>query len=295
MLASTPAEVAAWLRETAAEFMKGPANDLHMPAGPEPAWGAPFIGFASGDDPLWESYKEHVGEFHWTPAEAFAIAYPDETLSPSELTVMSWILPQTDATRRDHRKERTVPSERWARSRFFGEAHGNGGLRKHMVDALGENGVQAVAPLLMDEWRQIDAGKYLFASTWSERHAAYAAGLGTFGLCDGLITPVGKSMRAGSIIMRLKAPATERPYTHHKEYCLFYSSGGICGACIKRCPAGALSAEGHDKPRCRAYLRDVTRPYVLNTWHFDGYGCGFCQVNVPCEKGIPPKPKGKKA
>jgi epoxyqueuosine reductase QueG len=29
----------------------------------------------------------------------------------------------------------------------------------------------------------------------SERHAAYAAGLGTFGLCDGLITSVGKAVR----------------------------------------------------------------------------------------------------
>ncbi|MDL2210164.1 4Fe-4S ferredoxin [Desulfovibrio sp. OttesenSCG-928-O18] len=292
---STPADTAAWLQQTATEFMKGPANDLHMPTGPEPAWGTPFIGFAAGDDPLWDSYKDHVGEFHWTPSEAFAIAYPDEKFSASELTVMSWILPQTDATRRDHKKEKVVPSERWARSRIFGENHGNRGLRKHMVDVLRENGVQAVAPHLLEEWQQIDAGKYLFASTWSERHAAYAAGLGTFGLCDGLITPVGKSMRTGSIVMRLNVPITERPYTHHKEYCLFYSSGGICGVCIKRCPAGALSEAGHDKPKCRAYVREVTKPHVRNTWNFDGYGCGFCQVNVPCEKGIPPRPKRKEA
>ena len=41
--------------------------------------------------------------------------------------------------------------------------------------------------------------KYGMASCWSERHAAFVSGLGTFGLCDGLITPVGKAMRCGSV------------------------------------------------------------------------------------------------
>jgi hypothetical protein len=36
-----------------------------------------------------------------------------------------------------------------------------------------------------------------YASSWSERHAAHAAGLGTFGLCDGLITAKGKAMQGG--------------------------------------------------------------------------------------------------
>jgi len=36
------------------------------------------------------------------------------------------------------------------------------------------------------------------ASSWSERHAAYAAGLGTFSLNDALITPKGIAHRLGS-------------------------------------------------------------------------------------------------
>ena len=44
--------------------------------------------------------------------------------------------------------------------------------------------------------------KYAYASTWSERHAAYAAGLGTFGLSDGLITAAGQGMgRAVALAM----------------------------------------------------------------------------------------------
>jgi len=38
------------------------------------------------------------------------------------------------------------------------------------------------------------------ASNWSQRHIAYAAGLGTFSLSDGFITPKGIAMRCGSVV-----------------------------------------------------------------------------------------------
>ena len=44
-----------------------------------------------------------------------------------------------------------------------------------------------------------------------QRHAAHAAGLGTFGLCDGLITAKGKAMRAGSVVARIAVAQTPRP------------------------------------------------------------------------------------
>jgi ferredoxin len=280
---ATPAAAARWLTETAAAFMRGPGNDLHMPDGPEPAFDPPFLGFASGADPVWSTFKEHVGPFHWTPAEAFALAYPDEAADAEELSVVSWILPQTEATRRDNRRGKVLPAHRWARARIFGEAV-NMALRAHMVETIRERGIQAAAPSLLPEWSSIG-----LASVWSERHAAYAAGLGTFGLCDGLITRAGKAIRTGALVARLALPVTSRAYTDHREYCLYFNSG-ICGACIKRCPAGALGPEGHDKRACGAYLEDVTRPYVMQTWKFAGYGCGLCQVGVPCERGIPPRP-----
>lgn len=290
MAFSSPSSASLWLTETSVAFMESPANDINLPGRREPAFGLPLVGFAAGDDPIWEGYKEHVGEFHWTPKEAFGLAYPEEAPDASELFVMSWVLPQTEATRNDNRKQKDRPAERWARSRIFGEENVNNGLRTHMLEALHAKGVQAAAPMLLPEWSRMDSEKFVFASKWSERHAAYAAGLGTFGLCDGLITPVGKAMRVGSLVMRLPVSVTERPYTHHQEYCLYFSSG-ICGVCMRRCPVNAISENGHDKVNCKAFLRGVTAPYVEETWHFKGYGCGLCQVGVPCEKGIPPKPK----
>lgn len=58
--------------------------------------------------------------------------------------------------------------------------------------------------------------------TLSERHAAHAAGLGTFGLCDGLITPLGKAMRTGSVVVRAALPAKRSLYQDHRAYCLYY-------------------------------------------------------------------------
>jgi epoxyqueuosine reductase QueG len=55
---------------------------------------------------------------------------------------------------------------------------------------------------------------YGYASSWSERHAAHAAGLGTFGLCDGLITPKGKAMRAGSVVAKIQVEPSIRFYNH---------------------------------------------------------------------------------
>ena len=68
-------------------------------------------------------------------------------MQPHELTVISWVLPQTQATKADNRRETTYPSERWARARIFGEA-ANKGIRERLVEAItdvaaGKNPVDA--------------------------------------------------------------------------------------------------------------------------------------------------------
>jgi len=124
-------------------------------------------------------------------------------------------------------------------------------------------------------------------SNWSERHAAHAAGLCTFGLCGGLITARGKAMRAGSVVAKIEMEPTPRPYADHRAYCLFFAKG-TCGKCIDRCPARAITEAGHDKEKCRHHLVRARR-HVKKTYGFEGYGCGLCQVSVPCEAQIPAK------
>ncbi|MFO7696856.1 MAG: epoxyqueuosine reductase, partial [Anaerolineae bacterium] len=250
----------------------------------EPAWDTPLVGFARGDDPLFVDYKVHVGPEHWTPAEAMALAYPDVAIEPTALAVISWVLPQTAATRADSRAATVYPPERWARSRMFGEEFNNS-LKGQVVQTLREAGYRAISPTLDPGFGTVDSARFVFSSRWSERHIAHACGLGTFGLCDGLITPAGKAMRLGSVVAQLPVEPAARPYTDHHAYCLHYARS-TCGVCIQRCPVGALSAQGHDKRLCKAHL-DSTRPIVRDRYGFDGYACGLCQTGTPCEAGIP--------
>ncbi len=199
--------------------------------------------------------------------------------------MISWILPQTEATKPDNRKETEWPAERWARARIFGEEVNNK-LRRHVVAELNAQGIEAVAGIHSPLWPTQTSETYGYASTWSERHTAYACGLGTFGPCDGLITTKGKAMRAGSVIANLVIEPTRRPYTHHQEYCLFFTQG-TCGYCIPRCPVNAISDKGHDKITCRAYLKPRNTDFVKTHYGFDGHGCGLCQTGVPCESKIP--------
>jgi epoxyqueuosine reductase QueG len=250
----------------------------------EKAWGEPIVGFSNGADSLYQFYKEDIGQFYLTPSEAFARVFPKMPVEPNQLTVISWILPHTETTKSEHRKQNALPTERWARARIFGEEV-NDRLRMHVITRLFEAGFEAVAPGMPPLFRSEKSQKYLNASTWSERHAAYAAGLGTFGLCDGLITPIGKAIRCGSVIAKVNIQPSTRRYSDRHAYCLFYSKG-VCGKCIDRCPVGAISKEGHDKIKCSKHL-EATREYVQTHYGFKGYGCGLCQTRVPCESRIP--------
>lgn len=216
----TNASLAAWIEQVIQDFIRRSPHNTLQNAAKDRAFDTPLVGFSRGDDPIYETYKEVVGPFHWTPLEIFTRTFAPVSVKPQELTVISWILPQTNATKADNRKQTTYPAERWARARIYGEEV-NVKLRKHVVAILQKNGYPALAPMLSEQWAMKKSAAYVIASTWSERHAAYASGLGTFGLCDGLITPRGKAMRTGSVIARINIPATMRPYSDHHAYCLF--------------------------------------------------------------------------
>ena len=260
-----------------------PANSLKN-AENEKVWAEPLIGFSRGDDSLYQLYKEVIGPFHWTPLEIFQLAFPDIPIEPEELSIISWILPHAETTKAELRKNARNPSEKWIRARIYGEEF-NDTLRSHVAITLNQSGHAAVAPAIFPAFKVENSGRFGMAASWSERHAAYAAGLGTFGLCDGLITVRGKAMRCGSVVARMNLPAPPRPYDHPYAYCLFYAKGA-CNACMDRCPGQAISKSGHDKEACIKQLAAVGE-YSSKHLTIQGYGCGFCQTGVPCESGIP--------
>jgi len=291
MKGKIPEDTGAWITEIVRTFVATSSENALKGTLDEKAFNDPLVGFSSGADPLYAEYVAHIGDFYLRPVDIFRKTFPDDsTAIPEALTVISWILPSTRATRRAQAAMDRRPCERWVRVRHHGELF-NMALRRHVVATLAAAGIPAVAPMLSEFWSRSDEGPYAPCSNWSERHAAYAGGLGTFGLCDGLITPVGKAIRTGSVVARLQVTATPRPYDNHHAYCLFYSQG-TCGKCIPRCPVNALSESGHDKPRCLAYTEHKMNRYNRAEFDIDTYACGLCQAGVPCTDHIPNPDEG---
>ncbi len=259
-------------------------------------WDEPLVKFADSDDPIFTEYKTIIAPTHLTPREALAKAYNKSPESmPAHISVISWILPAMEETRKSNRNETLVPSRLWSHSRWYGEQF-NGALREHMVEILTKMDYLAAAPFSQPYFKRYNNEKGPY-SNWSERHVAYAAGHGTFSLSDGFITERGIAHRCGSVVTDLVLPASPRVAEGPYSNCLFYV-GVSCNACIKRCPAGAITEQGHDKIKCQAYLRSIG--YSTEALK-DGYkndtsvaGCGLCQVKVPCEFQDPTRNLKKK-
>jgi len=245
-----------------------------------PIYDEPLVGFANGDDPLFELYRSVVGDFHRAPRQVLGLA--DDPF----VSVVVWVLPISKATRLSNRVMKEGCSLRWNHTRFLGEDF-NDELRRMVVQFLEERGFKAAAPVLMESYQQV-ALQNGPASSWSERHAAYAAGLGTFSLSDGLITQRGIAHRVGSVVCNAPFEPTARAYSQYQEYCT-YRRDGSCGICMQRCPAGAISAAGHNKMLCEQYLKQTLKPWLQKPGYMGaGYiGCGLCQTAVPCEHKIP--------
>jgi len=288
----TPESNVQYVIKTIKDFvLASPANRLPS-FNNEPIFDEPLIGFARGDDPIFEEYKRTADSLHLTPQEAFNSAARGRgaTTTPGPLSVISFVLPISRATRLSLRRESRVPSLRWNHTRFQGQDF-IGDLCRHTITKIETLGHEAAAPEFEKSFatRNTDRG---YVSNWSQRHVAYAAGLGTFSLNDGFITPRGMAMRCGSVVTDLPLLASARPYKNHLSNCLFYRNGS-CGRCIQRCPAGAISEKGHDKTKCLEYLFNGTRSALQEMGRYEGYlgyypACGMCQTKVPCESMIPP-------
>jgi epoxyqueuosine reductase QueG len=212
---------------------------------------------------------------------------PKEWLPQGE-TVISYFLPFTEAVRKGNSQEDTWPSQEWLHGRYEGQMLLDK-LSVYLQTELINAGYLSIAPSVDKRfWSQGAANQGVisddnhertrleFTSNWSERHVAFVCGLGTFGLSKGLITKNGMAGRFGSIVTELQLDPNKREYVDIYEYC------SECGACIKQCPVNAISFErGKDHKICSEFLDITKKKYDPR------YGCGKCQVSVPCESCIP--------
>lgn len=264
-------------------------NSLEYPFTGEKIFDEPLVGFIRGDDPILEEYKRIIGPHHFTPAEIMAwqaknnkVPAPDA----SDLSVVSFVLPITRVTKDENAGMKDWPSERWAQTRLLGEIFSQT-MAREIVTSLMDRGILAVSPDVTPMFNKKRYPNVGWASPWSHRHMAYAAGLGTFGMQDFLITEKGCAHRLGSFVVNLKlSPDRERPPGIH-AYCL-HAQGRECLKCARRCPVGAVSESGHDKEGCYRKVASSLK-HCNRHYHIFIYGCGLCATGVPCESEIPRK------
>ncbi len=230
----------------------------------------PIFSFGSADDELFTSFKQSsvIGAHFLSPKEWL----------PEAKTVISFFLPFTETVKKGNKKDVKWPAEEWLHGRYEGQMLLEK-LCEYLISVLSDAGYKCIVPSLDERfWTNDGDEKYdiHFSSNWSERHAAFACGLGTFGLSAGLITRKGIAGRFGSIITDLFLPPDTREYNGVYEYC------NMCGVCVKRCPVNAISVEnGKDHFPCYLFIEETRKKFIPR------YGCGKCQVGVPCESRVP--------
>lgn len=238
-----------------------------------PIFEAPLMGCADADDSLFSHMKQRPDIYGPT------LRLPEQWL-PGAASVVSFFLPFSQAVRDSNRMDLDTPSDLWLHGRFQGQQIVDQAAL-YLAQLLREAGGEAIVPsvdpefsVLRDPARSL-RGEPPYVSNWSERHAAFVAGLGTFSLSKHLITEKGVCGRFGSLITTLPLPPTSRPYADPYAYCTF------CGACAKRCPVGAIGASEKDNRICSDYQKKMLARFAPR------HGCGKCQLSVPCETGRP--------
>jgi epoxyqueuosine reductase QueG len=220
----------------------------------------PLVAIASAEDLYWDELKkpEVIGPGHLSPTEWLSGAR----------SVISCFLPFTERIRKANRSQ-GWPAMEWVYGRYEGGLFVNDVCR-FLEELVRQAGGQALAPSVNERFAVVKK-----RSNWSERHAAFIAGHGTFSLNRSLITSAGSAGRIGSVITDLELEPTPRAYTEVEEYCT------KCGACMKRCPPMAIDENGKDNAVCSKFC-DETK-----VRHAPRYGCGKCQTGTPCEAGRP--------
>lgn len=251
---------------------EGNTADLPVEGVSLPILTEPLIGFAAADDPLFEVYRneEAIGSNWKAPKEWM----------PEAKTVMALFFPFTEEIRSRHRASKEPVNEAWSIS-YGKHFQFMDAFLDQISSALEEEGVKVFIPTRDPSFTMtpipVKSGELddlHYNTSWSNRHVAFAAGLGTFGVHRHLITEKGCCGALATMILDCRIEPTPREYRDTYEYCI------RCGACVKRCPSNAITVEHlRNIKACGEYGAKLVNEYQG--------ACGKCLVGIPCEQRNP--------
>lgn len=250
-----------WLEEITAAFINEYEKNTVT------KWGKPLVGFA--DAKAVAAYAENITDNHGRPEDAVENAS----------IVIAYFVPFLKEMADTNRNAGTA-SEEWAiayeeTNVLLAE------INEYLISRLKDRGYKAAVHPAAGSF---DREKLI--SSWSHRHIAYLAGLGTFGINNMLITEKGCCGRYSTIVTDL---TVEPDSPCIDEFC-GYKKDGSCGACIRKCPSGALTAEGFDRHKCYKVCMENAARYTEfgSSYAEEGEAavgsevCGKCVAGMPC-------------
>lgn len=231
-------------------------------------WKTPLVGFADVRHPYIRNLRKFAGGSH---------QLPEEVLKDGKI-IIAYFIPFSESVVTGN-KEPGLASPQWAEAyektnEMFPK------LNIHLTEFIEKLGFKAkqspeASVFYRDE----------LMSHWSFRHFAYAAGLGTFGMNNMLITEAGCAGRVNAMVTN----ADMKPDSPRIEEACLYKRKGTCGLCIKACPSSALSKEGFDRKKCydrclenAAVHRDKSSSYGAAEIGIGSEVCGKCVAGMPC-------------
>ncbi len=226
-------------------------------------WRHPLVAFADAHDPLFGLLRVTAHPSHLAPSDILDGAQ----------TVVVYFIPFSGEVVASNTGTRYA-SDLWIRA--YRETNSLVDEINNAVDSLLATGGFRSRGIRATHDFEVDT----LTSPWSHRHAAVVAGLGTLGANRMLITEVGCCGRIGSIVTEATISPGQRP---SEEFCLFKRSG-MCLACLRRCPVGALGPDRFDRRACYDNL------LVNDRLHDDMHpadACGKCLCGLPCSLSAP--------
>jgi epoxyqueuosine reductase QueG len=245
------------LKDTIAGAMTRFIKNYLESAGRAPLWKKPVIKYAHARRREFQELKKIVHEEHYMPQD----------ILKNPVAVLSYFLPFTSRVEESN-IDGDMASREWAEA-YIRTNDMCSRLNEEIVLTIEDLGYRAAFPG--------DAGMSsndAFKSRWSQRHIAWIAGQGTFGINNMLISSQGSCGRYFSVVTNLPVGTDE---IQREPSCL-YKRFGTCGVCVKRCPSGALTIRGFDAEKCG-------RTCVMNARMLgmpDAHVCGKCAVGLPC-------------
>lgn len=236
-------------------------------------WGTPLVGFADARHPAILALKEVISSAHQLPTETL----------PDASAVIAYYVPFTRELAKINTEYGRLAAPEWAESyeqtnTMFGV------LNQHLIgflEGLGFKGAVSKEASTFNQEKLI--------SNWSQRHFAYAAGLGTFGINNMLITKSGCCGRYSTVVTNLPL---EPDQPIDKEICL-YKKNGSCGICVRNCPTGALTVSDFNRYACYELCQENAAIYTnFGSSYLEEAGdaansagsdvCGKCITASPC-------------